>query len=158
MGPKEDKQNFEGRTKYPLSPQTDNTERQTQPMQEQIQPGLDVSSDKDFPLLESAKSIEKTKNTKRTRDEVSPTEFQTPCCFKKLNRNRNVELCVCGATFFKCKCGLCKSETNVDEKTRQLCQECDTKIFKCASPCSSANRIGRGETFTCYICKTKYTE
>jgi len=83
MGPKRWQANFEGRIKYPPPPQTDNTERQTQPMQEQIQPGLDVSSEKDFPLLESAKSTEKTKNTKRTRDEVSHTEFQTPCCFKK---------------------------------------------------------------------------
>ena len=127
-------------------------------MQELIQPGPDVSSDKDFPLLDSAKSLEKTKNTKRNRDEVSPTEFQTPCCSKKLNRNRNAELCVCGTTFFKCKCGLWKVETDVDEKTRQLCQVCDTKIFKCASPCKSPHRIGKGETLACYICKTKYTE
>jgi len=110
MGPKKDKQNFEGRTKYPPPSQIDNAERQIQPMQEQIQPGLDVSSDKDFLLLESAKSIEETKNAKRTRDEGSPTEIRTHCCFKKLNRNRNTELCVCGATFFKCKCGLWKAK------------------------------------------------
>ena len=155
---KDDRQIFEGQTQYPPPPQTDNTERQAQPMQEDIQPVPDVSSDKDFPLLVSAKSLEKTKNMKRTRDEVSPTEFQTPCCFKRLNRNRNAELCVCGETFFKCKCGLWKVETDVDENTRQLCQECDKKIFKYASPCNSAHGIGRGETLTCYICKTKYTE
>ena len=65
---KEDKQNFEGRTKYPPPRQIDNAERQTQPMQEQIQPGLDVSSDKDFPLLESAKSTEKKQKTRREQE------------------------------------------------------------------------------------------
>ena len=56
---KKTSKHFEARAKYPPPPQTDTTERQTQPMQEKIQPGLDVSSDKYFPLLESAKSMEK---------------------------------------------------------------------------------------------------
>ena len=68
MGPKKDKQNFEGRTKYPPPPQIDTAERQTQPMQEQIQPGLDVSSDKNFPQLESAKSVEKKQKTRREQE------------------------------------------------------------------------------------------
>ena len=46
----------------------DNAERQTQPMEEQIQPGLDVSSDKDFPQLESAKSVEKKQKTRREQE------------------------------------------------------------------------------------------
>ena len=54
----------------------DNAERQTQPMEEQIQPGLDVSSDKDFPQLESAKSIEKTKNAKNKKQSVKSVTQQ----------------------------------------------------------------------------------
>ena len=52
-------------------------------MQEQIQPGLDVSSNKDFPLLESAKSIEKNEKHEENKRWGLPYRIPNTPLFQK---------------------------------------------------------------------------
>jgi len=96
------------------------------------------------------------KQNKRTREDVSPTDYITNCCKIKLNSKRKSDLCSCAKKFCKWKCGYWYAETEYINDFR--CELCDRMHVKCPPTCGRPQYLNKDDITRCNKCGTVYDD